>query len=245
MDKITNKISDLSAVPVYAAQFNELIDDIGDMIPYADKITISGDDINNGKIAIGYQALASNDLPNNVGIGYRAGLTNPTGFGNTFIGTSAGWTTPQINGVNYSIAIGNGASTTKNYQAVLGNRFVGETITRGVNINTHSSITISIASELTAAQVLSGVIAGNSADAYTLTLPTATALLAALNNGGNYGTTFDLYVHCIGAGTITIAVGDGISVSTPAITGGQLLQYLKLMQLLNLHSFALILQLDQ
>lgn len=28
MDKITNKISDLSAVPVYAAQFNELIDEV-------------------------------------------------------------------------------------------------------------------------------------------------------------------------------------------------------------------------
>ena len=36
MDKITNKISDLSAVPVYAAQFNELIDELdGTITPSA------------------------------------------------------------------------------------------------------------------------------------------------------------------------------------------------------------------
>ena len=35
MDKITNKISDLSTVPVYAAQLNELIDEVTDVNPSA------------------------------------------------------------------------------------------------------------------------------------------------------------------------------------------------------------------
>ena len=66
-----------------------------------------------------------------------------------------------------------------------------------------------------AAQVADGYITSTSAAATTITLPTGTALGAAL--GANRGTVLDLYVdNTAGANTVTMAVNTNAILSTAA-----------------------------
>lgn len=66
-----------------------------------------------------------------------------------------------------------------------------------------------------AAQVASGYITSTSAAATTITLPTGTALGAALN--ATRGTTLDLYIdNTAGASTVTVAVNTNAILSTAA-----------------------------
>ena len=67
----------------------------------------------------------------------------------------------------------------------------------------------------TAAQVAAGYITSTSAAATTITLPTGTALGAALN--ATQGTSFDLYIdNTAGANTVTIAVNTNAILSSAA-----------------------------
>ena len=66
-----------------------------------------------------------------------------------------------------------------------------------------------------AAQVADGYITSTSAAPVTITLPTGTALGAALN--ATQGTTFDLYIdNTGGASTVTVAVNTNAILSTAA-----------------------------
>ena len=67
----------------------------------------------------------------------------------------------------------------------------------------------------TAAQVADGYITSTSAAATTITLPTGTALGAAL--GASQGTSLDLYIdNTAGANTVTIAVNTNAILSSAA-----------------------------
>ena len=93
--------------------------------------------------SIGVDSLAANISSNlNTGLGYKAGYT-VTGARNTFLGSQIdNITSLQIATVTDSIAIGYNAYTTKNFQVVLGNDQITETVLRGevlINYGTPSS----------------------------------------------------------------------------------------------------------
>ena len=85
----------------------------------------------------GYQSLyyhtknVSNYVGENAAYGNYSGISITTGFRNTFIGTSAGNSGSQKVDAAGSIAIGNVAYTTKDYQCVLGPSTITETLLRG------------------------------------------------------------------------------------------------------------------
>jgi hypothetical protein len=74
---------------------------------------------------------------------------------------------------------------------------------------------------ISAANMLAGVITSTSAAATTLTTPTATAIAAQIP-GCAQGTAFDLIIdNSAGASTVTLALDASITVVNPAIiTGG-------------------------
>ena len=92
------------------------------------KLNISG----SYNTSIGVDALTANLSSNyNTALGYKAGYTI-TGARNTFIGGQDEFATPlQLTTANDSIAIGHGAYTTRNFQVVLGNDQIAETLLRG------------------------------------------------------------------------------------------------------------------
>lgn len=83
-----------------------------------------------------------------------------------------------------------------------------------------NAVAVNVTGAVTAAQLARGYITSTSAAAVTITLPTATLLATALNAGA--GDRFQFVVdNSAGANTVTIDLtGTGISVNTPAITGG-------------------------
>ena len=86
-----------------------------------------------------------------------------------------------------------------------------------------SPTAINSTDNITAAQMLGGVITSTSGSATTLTTPTATAIMALIPSGGR-GTTFDLIIdNSAGSSTVTLTLDGSISVNTPAITGGDAL----------------------
>jgi hypothetical protein len=86
--------------------------------------------------------------------------------------------------------------------------------------NHPSTAAINATATATAAQVATGYITSTSAAATTITLPTGTALGAAI--GATRGTVLELYVdNTAGANTVTIAVAtNGILSSAAADTAG-------------------------
>ena len=93
--------------------------------------------------SIGVDSLAANINSNyNTGLGYKAGYT-VTGARNTFLGGQIdNITSSQLATVTDSIAIGYNAYTTKNFQVVLGNDQITETVLRSevlINYGTPSS----------------------------------------------------------------------------------------------------------
>ena len=80
-------------------------------------------------------------------------------------------------------------------------------------------VAINTSATATVAQVASGWITSTSVGTVSITLPTATALATQL--GAAAGDYFDFVVdNSAGANTITVIVGSGIVVTTPALTGG-------------------------
>lgn len=80
-------------------------------------------------------------------------------------------------------------------------------------------VAINVTATATTDQILNGYITSTSAAAVSITLPTAAALATALGakEGSSYEFTID---NSAGANTVTVIVGTGITVNTPAITGG-------------------------
>ena len=90
-------------------------------------------------------------------------------------------------------------------------------------VQTPSPAAINSTNNITAAQMLGGVITSTSGSATSLTTPTATAIMALIPNGGR-GTTFDLIIdNSAGSSTVTVVLDGSIAVTTPAITGGDAL----------------------
>lgn len=240
MKKIkTNGVSALGTTPVYASQLNAIVASLGvtndgpsipeNVYPVADgeggflagDIKITGTTSVTGNIAIGPAALQYIDSAAyaNTAVGRNAGSDIIYGNGNVFLGDNAGNMSNQDGSAVESIGIGTNSYTTKNLQAVVGSNSITETYLRGMLINTRRYTPINVTTNpITADDVLYGVITCNNGSAMTLTLPTSTLLMAALTNNASIGTTFDMYVYNIGAGTVTIAMGTGITVHTP-VTG--------------------------
>ena len=101
------------------------------------------------------------------------------------------------------------ARTTFNGPVVSQNGFIdGHQVTTANAVNSTATAT--------AAQVASGYITSTSAAPTTITLPTGTALGAAL--GAVRGTTLDLFIdNTAGASTVTVAVNTNAVLSTAAV----------------------------
>ena len=122
----------------------------------------------------------------------------------------------DINGVDDDIKFQNGE--------ILTNSLDKNLITNGNIIKQCPTPTaINSTDNITAAQMLGGVITSTSGAATNLTTPTATAIMALIPSGGR-GTTFDLIIdNSAGSSTVTLVLDGSISVNTPAITGGDAL----------------------
>lgn len=85
----------------------------------------------------------------------------------------------------------------------------------GFIVDHNTTQAINATATATAAQVAAGYITSTSAAATTITLPTGTALGAAVN--ATQGTVLDLYIdNTAGASTVTVAVNTNAILSTAA-----------------------------
>ena len=176
-----------------------------------------------GNIVIGGMAL---DVPgeNNIHLGHHAGALVLGKNLNICIGLAAGGSSSGQQAVEHSIAIGNSARTTKNFQTYIGqgpnavSAVPTEMVLRGTIINNVGKINKNSSTTLTADECLSGVIASTSVSAVTLTLPLAADLIAVLN-AGMQGTTFDLVIdNSTGANSVTITPSATITAITSPFT---------------------------
>lgn len=88
-----------------------------------------------------------------------------------------------------------------------------------IKSNKFALIAIDVTGAISAVQLSRGVITSTSAAAVSITLPTATQLATELK--ASRGKRFQFVVdNSAGASTITLVLGTGITVNTPAITGG-------------------------
>ena len=83
-------------------------------------------------VAVGAYALDSCAGHANVAVGVGAGRALQSGDRNVFVGSNAGTSDQQLRGVTNSIAIGDGAYTTQNNQAVIGNAETDTVVLAGV-----------------------------------------------------------------------------------------------------------------
>ena len=171
-----------------------------------------------GNIVIGGMAL---DVPgdNNIHIGHHAGALVLGETQNICIGLAAGGSSSGQQAVEHSIAIGNSARTTKNFQTYIGqgpnaiSAVPTEMVLRGTIINNVGRINKNSSITLTADECLSGVIATTSVSAVNLTLPSAADLIAVLN-AGNIGTTFKLILDnsaSTAGGAVTLTLDASIT----------------------------------
>jgi hypothetical protein len=152
----------------------------------------------------GVNINASNNQPTNVNTGSSTGLvTIGGGSGTAAINTSV-W------GVTAAGVASGLTGITSSGKAFLGNV-----------IRVHSPVAMNSTGNISAANMLAGVITSTSAAATTLTTPTATAIAAQIP-GCAQGTAFDLIIdNSAGASTVTLALDASITVVNPAIiTGG-------------------------
>lgn len=83
-------------------------------------------------------------------------------------------------------------------------------------------IALNVSATATPEQIVNSIITSTSAAAVTITLPTAADLATFI--GAERGSSFEFSVdNSAGANTVTVSLGTGITVSTPAITGGSTL----------------------
>lgn len=171
-----------------------------------------------GNIVIGGMAL---DVPgdDNIHIGRHAGALVLGKTQNICIGLAAGGSSSGQQAVEYSIAIGNSARTTKNFQTYIGqgpnavSAVPTEMVLRGTIINNVGRINKNSSITLTADECLSGVIVTTSTSAVNLTLPSAADLIAVLN-AGDIGTTFKLILDnsaSTSSGAVTLTLDASIT----------------------------------
>lgn len=119
--------------------------------------------------------------------------------------------------VNYSLGAQNIAAFPATQQAIV--KSIVNTlndITPAVN---HDPVAINATATALVTDIQAGVITSTSAAATSITLPTATALALQLN--AVRGTWIDFVIdNSAGSNTVTVVVNTGITVNTPAITGG-------------------------
>lgn len=154
-------------------------------------------------IGVGYRALANTTGDDHVAVGDEAGLSITGGSGSIFIGSDAGNNGSQKVDAANAIAIGQGAFTTADNQAVLGNASITQTILRGelkvapeVALPAGGSASVGI--EATAAGL--GVYFGSGAP----TLSAAKGSLYMRSDGS--GTNDRMYVNTDGGTTWTAVV---------------------------------------
>jgi len=93
-------------------------------------------------------------------------------------------------------------------------------------IRKHTPVAVNATATVSAATMLAGVISSTSAQATSITTPTATAI-AALIPGAGMGTAFDLIIdNSAGSSTVTVVLDGSITIVNPAIiTGGATLTF--------------------
>lgn len=91
-------------------------------------------------------------------------------------------------------------------------------VNQGVTTNSHPApAAINSTASATAAQVATGYITSTSAASTTITLPTITAIAAALPGTVGAGTVFDLYIdNTAGSNTVTITLDSSMTKSQVA-----------------------------
>jgi hypothetical protein len=118
--------------------------------------------------------------------------------------------------LTYYPVVVNNTLTTANITVTGTGTYAGP-LSQGVTSFTHTPVAINSTASATAAQVASGYITSTSGAATTITLPTATALAAALPGTVGAGTVFDLYIdNTAGANTVTITPDSSMTKSQVA-----------------------------
>ena len=135
--------------------------------------------------------------------------------------TSVGTGTRAVNIATGAVASTTTIGNTTGASRVVVSAGTGLIVETGAVVRNRTAAAINATATATAAQVAGGLITSTSAAATTITLPTATAILA-LVSGGGIGTTVDFIVdNSQGASTVTVALDASITaVASPVITGG-------------------------
>ena len=103
--------------------------------------------------------------------------------------------------------------------SVGGNTEVTGKLVTGVVTENHTASAINATATATAAQLATGLVTSTSASATSITFPTATSLLTAIE--GAVGTEFTLIVdNSAGANTVTMIASATITAATAVVTGG-------------------------
>lgn len=129
----------------------------------------------------------------------------------------------RINGASVNTALAVPAGSTLQFVAINTTDWKAIITKQTTSLITkRTAIAVNTTGSVTAAELAGGLITSTSAAAVAVTLPTATLLAAQI--GAARGTTFDFVTdNSAGANTVTIVVNTGITVATPAITGGDTL----------------------
>ena len=170
--------------------------------------------------AFGYSALSTNSSGNdNSAFGVSALSTNTTGGQNSAFGAGANVATANLSNAT---AIGFGAIVDISNQMQLGNASLTTVMSSGnVVVSNPALSAINATATATAAQLVSGYITSTSAAATNITLPTVANIVTQLGGTVSQGTSFEFTVdNSAGLNTVTLLVNTGITVPTPAITGG-------------------------
>jgi hypothetical protein len=160
-------------------------------------------------------------------MGDSALYTNTSGSENTALGFNADVASGNLTN---STVIGANAKATVSNQMVLGNNAVVGVYSSGNNITYNPTIvTYTATGTVTGASIVSGYIAYSGAAA-TLTLPTMSNLITAINGTAEVtqGTSLSFRIdNSVGTGTVTLALNTGITKPTAVITGGNTLTVAK------------------
>lgn len=134
---------------------------------------------------------------------------------------ASAWATSTRNFLENELLLVRNADGTISPSVRVGSGTYANSIAIGQVID-RSASAINATATITAAELRKGLITSTSAAGVTATLPTATLLAAAL--GAQRGTSMEFIVdNSVGASTVTVAVGSGITVATAVVTGADTL----------------------
>ena len=175
--------------------------------------------IGNKNSALGTSSLWNNVGDYNTACGYNALYFNTTGDYNTALGYNANVSSPTLTNTT---AIGSSATVYTSNSIQFGDANVVALYTSGNQINKNPALAaINATGTANAADIVSGYITSTSPAPITITLPTATQVATQMGGTVSRGTSLYFTVdNSAGSNTITIALGAGITATTPAILGG-------------------------